>query len=364
MCTISCIFFQDGRIHNADRLKALDLSDESNWQNDASIWYGRGNIKFIQAGSDDVVVNEFIEHAKSSLKQSATHMQKTLPLCNPVLQGMSALEPTLRTSSAGQKCLRHLCRCLDRFVQEDTDVDEELHMYSVDGSLGNNFGNNQDIIKWWSDIDATGKYPGLTAVAKAALSCFHGPVVESSFSVMTDVLDKKSGNMKLETYSAYQDVKYDLYNQKKTSIEAYKRTDIHFSQVNKSKCFAIRNAAYLHKKSLKNTNIAKKKHQELFDYTPNILSAKKARDRAAILEKTAKRKRDKALARMRRKKEKRENLIREMAERQNDTYSKGNQGKDSHPRPNDRASRKIAAVSKKSKKTEQYTDIRHFFKQL
>ena len=161
------------------------------------------------------------------------HVQKTLPLCNPVLQGMSALEPALRTNSVGLKCLSHLCKCLNRFVREEDDihVDRELHMYSVDGSLGNNLGD-EDILKWWCNIDATGRYPGLAAVAKAALSCFHGPVVESTFSVMTDVIDKKSGSMKLATYSAFQNIKFDLYNQKKTSTEMYRRGDVHFSPVN------------------------------------------------------------------------------------------------------------------------------------
>ena len=36
----------------------------------------------------------------------------------------------------------------------------------------------------------------------ALLTIFHGPRVESSFGVMGEVMDKKSGRMNVSTYSA------------------------------------------------------------------------------------------------------------------------------------------------------------------
>ena len=42
------------------------------------------------------------------------------------------------------------------------------------------------------------------------LTIFHGPRVESSFSVMDDIMDKKSGRLNESTYSAIQMVKYSL----------------------------------------------------------------------------------------------------------------------------------------------------------
>ena len=44
----------------------------------------------------------------------------------------------------------------------------------------------------------------------ALLTIFHGPRVESSFSVMGEVMDKKSGRMNMSTYTAIQTVKYSL----------------------------------------------------------------------------------------------------------------------------------------------------------
>ena len=47
-------------------------------------------------------------------------------------------------------------------------------------------------------------------MALAALSCFHGPQVESSFSMMGDILDSRSGRIRVDTYGAIQTVKYSL----------------------------------------------------------------------------------------------------------------------------------------------------------
>ena len=47
-------------------------------------------------------------------------------------------------------------------------------------------------------------------MSSALLTIFHGPRVESSFSVMGEVMDKKSGRMNISTYTAIQTVKYSL----------------------------------------------------------------------------------------------------------------------------------------------------------
>ena len=44
----------------------------------------------------------------------------------------------------------------------------------------------------------------------ALLTTFHSPRVESSFSVMDEVMDKNSGRMNASTYFAIQTVKYSL----------------------------------------------------------------------------------------------------------------------------------------------------------
>ena len=60
--------------------------------------------------------------------------------------------------------------------------------------------------------------------------------VESAFSMMGNVLDKNSGRMNLDTYSAIQTVKYSIAENKASSngcksIASFKSDDIHASPV-------------------------------------------------------------------------------------------------------------------------------------
>ena len=45
---------------------------------------------------------------------------------------------------------------------------------------------------------------------KAAISCFHGPQVEGSFSVMKQVMNTQTGRLDVSTYRAIQSIKYPL----------------------------------------------------------------------------------------------------------------------------------------------------------
>ena len=61
---------------------------------------------------------------------------------------------------------------------------------------------------WWFKLKD--KYPLLSKMSLVLLTIFYGPRVESSFSVMDDIMDKKSGRMNVSTYSAIETVKYSL----------------------------------------------------------------------------------------------------------------------------------------------------------
>ena len=58
------------------------------------------------------------------------------------------------------------------------------------------------------------------------MSCFHGLQVESSFSVMNDIIDVISGNVNMETFDAYQTIKYGLSAVGKTATKFFKKDDI------------------------------------------------------------------------------------------------------------------------------------------
>lgn len=80
--------------------------------------------------------------------------------------------------------------------------------------------------KWWSFIQQTCKFDTLLNCLTAALSCFHRPSVESTFSVMSTILDSHSPTTLISSYIAIiQTVKHQLMVDAKTSIQTYFHED-------------------------------------------------------------------------------------------------------------------------------------------
>ena len=52
---------------------------------------------------------------------------------------------------------------------------------------------------WWTEVFQQGKYPHLSAMFKAMMSCFHGPQVEGSFNTKGDIIAEKSCRMDIGT---------------------------------------------------------------------------------------------------------------------------------------------------------------------
>ena len=72
--------------------------------------------------------------------------------------------------------------------------------------------------QWWIAVEATGRYSNLPKMALAVLTCFHGPLVESSFNIMGDLMGGRNFRMELPTYSALQTVKYRLGMEKEDEL--------------------------------------------------------------------------------------------------------------------------------------------------
>ena len=95
--------------------------------------------------------------------------------------------------------------------EEQDEYDLEVRKLLVDAQLPSALDSKRDYIDcltWW--ISVSKKCPVVFKVVRAVLSIFHGPRVESSFSTMGDIINKKSGRMNIETYAAIQTIKYAL----------------------------------------------------------------------------------------------------------------------------------------------------------
>ena len=87
------------------------------------------------------------------------------------------------------------------------------------------------------------------------LTISHGPRVESSFSVLGDVMNQTSGRMDVSTYSSIQTIKYSL-NAKTShpfrpkSVQVFQRSDQLRSPVMSEVAEGIRNSKKVHENVL------------------------------------------------------------------------------------------------------------------
>ncbi|GBM00538.1 hypothetical protein AVEN_77349-1 [Araneus ventricosus] len=123
-----------------------------------------------------------------------------MPFTNPFLKAVSSLDPCNRKTSVALELMKELPLYASNVVQysEKEAYDLEIH----------NFQNVHfsDIVEesvdlWWIDVENTSKYPLLSRMTFALLTCFHEPKVESSFSIMNNVITPGSNTLNVETFN-------------------------------------------------------------------------------------------------------------------------------------------------------------------
>ena len=188
-----------------------------------------------KVNKDHPTMQDFLSNTLKAYAECATYMTEKLPLENESLKNIAAIDPIAITSQKSI-VLRSLLKL--PFLMKNVLVDEEAEMYEndcrrlfVDFNLPDVLRDNKPVRadNWWWQLN--GKYPVLSKLFLAALTVFHGPRVASSFSVMGDVMDRKSGRMNVSTYSAIQTVKYSLaakaskISKKQKSVQIFHRED-------------------------------------------------------------------------------------------------------------------------------------------
>ena len=175
------------------------------------------NLIFIGQKAKSIVKEkdkEFLEKVVNAYISCGKYILKKVSLRNRNLKTIFSIDPKLVTSTS-TRVLDNLLRLPDIFIHVmRREVDaylQEIHKLMVDPLLPSpvdNKGNDVECLTWWYPLEK--KYPLVFKMIVATLSIFHGPRVESSFSIMTDVIDTKLGRLNIGTYEAIQIVKYYL----------------------------------------------------------------------------------------------------------------------------------------------------------
>ena len=190
----------------------------------------------VKINPEDPTVVFFLTASATAYKNCAVYTKDKLPLLNSTLKAFAALVPCMILSKKDSvmKYLIELTDLVFVFTEEEIKLYEiQVRKMMIDNTLPaatDDNGDDADIVKWYSHLSK--KYPAVHKMAMSVLSIFHGSKLESSFSGMGHVIDKKTNRMCDRTYSAIQTVKYSLRAQclifsSSQSIQLFKRQNMH-----------------------------------------------------------------------------------------------------------------------------------------
>ena len=213
----------------AQELKKLELSDNVLLPK-TEMFMGTVASRIVSRnGNKHAVVNEVTSSLKAAYVKSGTDLLRKMPVDNKLLQSLSALDPSARGHNVTLKLLKRLPEQVTNVLEpnEETEYTKEAHRYQYDPLLPD-FKDDR-IDSWWAF--QTERYPKLSKMALAALTCFHGPMVEGVFNLMGDVMDEKSSSLDIRSLNSLQTVKSTLRAKGTTSIKYFDRKDTIYTPI-------------------------------------------------------------------------------------------------------------------------------------
>ncbi|KAJ4925581.1 hypothetical protein JOQ06_018307 [Pogonophryne albipinna] len=229
---------------------------------------------------------DFFEKVTKAYVTCGKYMQVKLPLKSKTLQALSSIDPVVRGHSEAGTQLMKLARILQHLVPPESDITQEIIRYNVDLTLAQ-YHEGDNMVMWWAHVMSTGKYPALSGVIRGALSIVHGPMVESSFNLMGDIIDPKSSRMNIATLDAIQTAKYAMKSRGMTATMMFKREDEKFGPVDRTLCRNMRSAARRDKAQREERLMEKGRRQVEYGFKKTCASAQESKRTAQQEEKEA-----------------------------------------------------------------------------
>ena len=216
------------RGHTATSLKSLQLSEEM-FMDDGEIFLGVDTREIFSSANADTQ-ETFLKSVRKGFLEAGKLLLNKLPLDNTHLISLKYINPDRRSDTGALSHLQNLATMFDNVLtfNEKALVDEEIRSFIIEDS----FKPLKDgrIDHWWENSN----FHLFKRIIKAALSSFHGPQVESSFSLMKGIMKKNSGRMSVNTFDSVQTVKYYLMSKNTSAVKFFHRPSINHSPVDKN----------------------------------------------------------------------------------------------------------------------------------
>ncbi|GBL87093.1 hypothetical protein AVEN_134551-1 [Araneus ventricosus] len=169
-------------------------------------------------------------------------LQQKMPLDNLLLNAVSAVDPSCRQHSLSLKLMKDLPNLATNVISVEEREAYDLKVYRYHVAKLRQSEQKEPVDNWWVETKNSTRFPLLSRMACALLTCFHGPKVESSFSIMNSVITPGSNRLNVQSFDAIQTVKYELAAEKKTAAEFFLKGDFLHDPVDKNLCKNMRSA--------------------------------------------------------------------------------------------------------------------------
>ena len=174
---------------------------------DSDIFLGPATRKVLMECKPDFI-KDFLKRVKQAYVDTGRYLQKKMPVSNVTLKYISAVDPAARGHSLTLRYMLKLPGLVLNVLKEDqlAAFQLEARNFQVESKLPP-YAEGQRVDEWWGQVAATNNFNHLARVCLALLTCFDGPQVESTFSVMSQILDPQSARLNITSLHAIQTVK-------------------------------------------------------------------------------------------------------------------------------------------------------------
>ncbi|GBM90216.1 hypothetical protein AVEN_226235-1 [Araneus ventricosus] len=204
-----------------------------------------------------------------------------MPFANPFLKAVSSLDPCNRKTSVALELMKELPLYASNVVQ---DSEKEAYDLKIHNFQNDHFSDivEESVDLWWRDVENTSKYPLLSRMTFALLTCFHEPKLEGSFSIM-NVITPGSNRLNVSTFNAMQCIKYELCSHthtQKSGVCMFSKHDFLKEKVDPKLVRNVRNSRNVYFDNLKqNKSLREERIKELNASKEKALTKKMSADR-------------------------------------------------------------------------------------
>ncbi|KAH3749420.1 hypothetical protein DPMN_183918 [Dreissena polymorpha] len=228
---------------------------------------------------------KFYSHLRTGYVMAAIKMLK-MPLNNHTIRQMTVLDPALVGHSQVEQAMKNLGKKMPQVLSKEDlgALSQEASIYNVDlqvKDLQAKYKEDDRIDSgyWVKVFDLNNfcamRYPTIKKLVMPLLTVFSGPLIESTFNIMDDIIEKDRTKMTVVNYEAVAIVKTAL---RKKNV---KSTDLKVTPNMKKACISAYSSYQKYLKEMKEEK--KKREDAVLDSSVQLLKLERAKKIAKLV---------------------------------------------------------------------------------